>query len=366
MSSARVVLDLEALQHNLGICRDLAGDASVFGVVKANAYGHGLLTVARALRGARPGVEGLAVANLDEAIRLRQSGDEGLVLLLAGVHNAEELVAAQRHQLALVVHSAFQVDLLLQHQALAPFKLWLKVDSGMHRLGLSPAEVPVQLARLRANGVVSRPPGLLTHLASADELEGAETVEQLACFDAVPKAGFGDCSAANSAGIMAWPASHYQWVRPGIMLYGVSPFSGEIGAQRGLRPVMQFSAPVIAIRQLAWGDRIGYGGAGRCERPTRVAVVAAGYGDGYPRHASQATPVLIGGRRSPLLGRVSMDFITVDITDDPGVAVGDEAILWGGELPVEEIARGAETIAYELLTRVTSRVRVEYRGDPDG
>ena len=359
MSSARVQIDLGALQHNLGVCRQLTGKANVFGVVKANAYGHGLLRCSQALTSAANPVDGLAVARLDEAVSLRDAGTQGPILLLSGVHDGAALLEAQRQRLSLVVHSQQQVELLLQNQALAPFNLWLKVDSGMHRLGLPPEQIPKVLERLQSSRMTSRPVGLLTHLASADELASSATATQKACFDGVDWAG-GARSMANSAAVLAWPNSYYQWVRPGVMLYGVSPFAGESGVQRGLRPVMEFSAPVIAIREQDAGDRIGYGGAGQCERATKIAVLAAGYGDGYPRHARQSTPVWLGGARCPLLGRVSMDLITVDITDASGVAVGDWATLWGSALPVEEVASHADTIAYELLTRVSPRPGLSY------
>jgi len=360
--SAGVDIDLAALQHNLGACRQLVGQSTIFGVVKADAYGHGLVNTARVLRRAPAAVEGLAVASVAEAVLLRESGDEGLLLLLDGVQSGEELLLAQRHRLALVLHTTYQLELLSRHQALAPFQVWIKADTGMHRLGFDPAEISAVLARLKAEKLVSRPPGLMTHLASADELESGDTAAQLACFETISDRGISARSAANSAAILAWPGSHYQWVRPGIMLYGASPFAGETGVARGLKPVMQFSAPVISIRQLQQGDRIGYGGAGLCSQQTRLAVVAVGYGDGYPRHARQGAPVLLGGVRCPLLGRVSMDLLTIDVTAAESVVVGDEAILWGHGLPVEEVAEAAGTISYELLTRVTSRPRRLYRG----
>ncbi len=337
-----VEIDPDALRANLARVRMRAPRARVLAVVKADAYGHGLVTVARALAAA----DGFAVARVEEGVVLRRAGIGHRIVVLAGFFDRDEAEAAARYRLEPVIHDPGQLAFL--PEGVRP---WLKFDSGMHRLGLDEAGFRAALARLKA-----REPVLMTHLACADDPRRPETARQLDRFERLTRGGVLARSAANSAAILACPRSHYQWVRPGLMLYGVSPFPDRTGAELGLRPAMAFRSRLIAVRDLAAGEAVGYGGAWTASRPTRLGVVAAGYGDGYPREVRPGTPVWIGGRRVPVVGRVSMDLITVDLTDHPTAAAGDAVTLWGPPLPVEAIAAGANTIPYTLMCGITARV----------
>jgi alanine racemase len=323
----------------------------VIAVIKANAYGHGLLTAAQALAGA----DAFAVARAEEAVALREAGSAARIVLLEGFRDPEELALCARHGFEPFVHQDWQLALLEGWRGPEVFRAWLKVDSGMHRLGFAPAQARAAAARLAACRCVAQPAALATHLADAEQ-EGAQTPAQLEAFAAATAGLAGERSVANSAGLIAWPAARADWVRPGIMLYGISPFAGKTGADHGLRPVMTLETRVIALRDVAAGDRVGYGGSWSAPRASRIAVAAVGYGDGYPRAAGNGTPVAVGGRAAALAGRPSMDMLTVDVTDLPGVAVGDRVELWGREVPVERVAAAAGTIAYELTCRVGRRV----------
>jgi alanine racemase len=352
-----VRIDLDALVHNLACVRRQAPRARVMAVVKADAYGHGLVTVARTLAAH---AEALAVARLDEALRLRAGGITGPVVVLEGVFDAQGLATAALNTLDLVMHDPLQVTLLEQAQAMLSRRLrvWLKVDSGMGRLGVQSDAVELLWQRLTNCPAVEGPVGLMTHLAHAQRGVCLETRLQLDRFAQACGALPGPRNIANSAGILAWPESHADWVRPGIMLYGVSPFEGEQGTEIGLRPVMSLCSELIAVKPLQRGAPVGYGGIWRTPRDTTLGVVAAGYGDGYPRSLPVGTPVWVGGRSVPLVGRVSMDLLTVDLGPDAQETVGTEVVLWGGGgAPVEVLAGSLGTIGYELLCRVTPRVR---------
>jgi alanine racemase len=239
-----------------------------------------------------------------------------------------------------------------------PIAVWAKLDTGMHRLGLLADEFLEQFGRLKACRTVRQPIPVMTHLASADVLDDDFTETQLALFRdtiALPRP---EASVANSAGLLAWEAARMEWVRPGIALYGISPFPGRTGPEDGLTPVMTFRSRLIAIKNLPAGAAVGYGADWICPRPTRLGIAAVGYGDGYPRHAQSGTPVLVRSQRLPLVGRVSMDMIAIDLSDCPAAEVEDEIVLWGEGLPVEEIARCAGTIPYELVCGITQRVRM--------
>ncbi len=350
--AARALIDLSALRHNLARARACAPRARVVAVIKADAYGHGALAAARVLAGA----DTLAVAHLGEALALREAGIRTPVLVLQGVRGPIELAEAAARGLAVVVHHEAQLQAL--EASRAPLRVWLKVDSGMHRLGFAPGELPGIHSRLRA--VQGAAPVLMTHLACADDRADPATARQLARFDRAVDGLAGTHSIANSAGVLGHPESHRDWVRPGIMLYGVSPFVGGSGEREGLRAVMSLRAPLIAIRRLRAGDRVGYGGDYVCPEDMPVGVVAIGYGDGYPRHAPSGTPVRVAGTRAALVGRVSMDMITVDLRGVPHPCVGDEVILWGPGLAVEEVAERAGTIAYELLCNAGRHCHREY------
>jgi alanine racemase len=353
----RAVIDTAALRHNLSRVRELAPRSKVLAVIKANAYGHGIVPTAVALAGA----DGFAVARLEEGTALRAAGLRHRVLLLEGVFGAEQLRQAADHDFEIMVHDPEQLELLEAHRADRPFRAWLKIDTGMNRLGFKPGQVPAALLRLDACASVAKPLTLVTHLACADETDGARTREQIELFarlvDGIP----GERSIANSAGLINFAESHADWVRPGIMLYGVSPLPGRNAESLGLRPAMTLVSQVIALKQVGTGERVGYGGGWTAPQPTRLAIVAAGYGDGYPRNTASGTAVMVAGRRAELVGRVSMDMIAIDVTGLPPIAVGDPVALWGPGVPVEDVARAAGTIPYELVCGVSQRVHLDVR-----
>lgn len=351
----RAVIDTAALRHNLSRVREIAPRSSVLAVLKANAYGHGMQTVATALAGA----DGFAVARLPEAVALRAAGHSHRIVLLEGVQAAGQLREAADNDVELVVHQPEQIALLEGWRGTHSFRVWLKIDTGMGRLGFRPGDFAVAAKRLAGCGAVRQPVALMTHLAEAELRDNDRTRAQLECFDRVTAGVPGERSSANSAGLIGWPATRSEWVRPGLMLYGISPFSGTSGIDIGLRPVMTLESRVIAVRELAAGDRVGYGGTWTARRATRMAVVAAGYGDGYMRGTAGGTPVLVKGMPAPLAGRISMDMLTIDVTDLGQVAPGDPVVLWGSGVPVETVAASAGTIPYELVCRVGARVHYE-------
>ncbi len=347
----RMHIDEAALRHNLRRARQAAGDSRLMAVVKANGYGHGLVRVARVLA---PDVDAFGVASLDEARSLREAGIRRPLCLLEGVFAPEELAALGPLGLQAVFHQDIQLDWLDGFSGGTPFDAWIKIDTGMHRLGFPPQRLPAVLRRLRAHPAVGEI-RLMSHLACADDRSDPATAAQLAAFRACLADTGLEGSLANSAGLLGWPGARLDWVRPGLMLYGASPFAGETGAQQGLRPVMQLDSALIAVSRQPAGARIGYGGSWTCPEDMPVGVVAVGYGDGYPRHAPTGTPVLLDGAELPLIGRVSMDMICVDLRARPGARVGDPVRLWGEGLPVERVAAAAGTLAYELLCHVGPR-----------
>jgi alanine racemase len=348
-------IDLGALRHNLQRIREWAPHSRVMAVIKANAYGHGLVSVARALDSA----DAFAVARVDEGLTLRQAGILTRTVLLEGVFDRAQLEAAAVAGFELVVHSGEQVELLRAAPEGAKFTIWLKLDTGMNRLGFKGAAFEAAHAALRTLPAVRAPINLFTHLASADTPESDTTAAQLAQFSSAGSLLPGERSIANSAGMLAFADARADWVRPGLLLYGASPFLGTTGADYGLRPAMTLRSRLIAVKELAVGERVGYGGAWVAQRPTRLAVAAVGYGDGYPRSLPSGAPVLVNGQRAPLAGRVSMDMIGIDVTGLASPArPGDPVVLWGEGLPVEEIAVWAQTIPYELLCGISQRVAV--------
>ncbi|MEO5703208.1 MAG: alanine racemase [Gammaproteobacteria bacterium] len=353
--TTRALIDLHALQHNLGRVRELAPASRVMAIVKADAYGHGSVRVAYGLAS----VDSFGVARLNEAITLREAGITQPIVLLEGFLDAAELPLICQHRLSVVVHHAAQIDMLERAVLSAPVPVWIKVDSGMHRLGFTPAEVRNAWERLKCCPQVAKPLRLMTHLASADNRADDLTSKQLTCFNSTVAGLDAEHSIANSAAILGWPQTHADWVRPGLMLYGVSPFPGRTAAQDGLRPVMTLSTKLIAKHALSKGDSVGYGASWTCPHDMPIGIAAIGYGDGYPRHAVSGTPVLLNGRRVSLIGRVSMDMICLDLSTQPEAGVGDAVILWGEGLPVEEVAQHASTIPYELLCAVARRVTVD-------
>lgn len=350
----RARIDLDALQHNLRRVREAAPTSRIMAVVKANGYGHGMVRSAQALRD----VDGFAVACLEEAVTLREAGLRQPISLLEGFFDSDELEPISRYRLMPVVHAEHQVRQLESTQLSQPVAVWLKADTGMHRLGFAPEQLSAMYRRLQACANVERI-GLFSHLGYADDRRSPQTPRQCERFLEAIKDLSGERSLANSGGLLGWPETQLDWVRPGLMLYGISPFAGDTGREQGLRPVMTLESRLIAVNRYARGEAIGYSGAWVCPEDMSVGVVAAGYGDGYPRHAPAGTPVLVNDRRTQLIGRVSMDMLCVDLRDQPQARVGDPVVLWGDELPVEEIARCADTIPYELVCAVASRVPIE-------
>lgn len=356
MVSATV--DTEALRHNLRVVRQRAPRSRVMAVIKANAYGHGLVAVARALDSA----DAFAVARVDEGLALRRAGVLTRTILLEGAFDSDQLQAAAAAGFELVVHTPQQIELLRAAPRGAQFKIWLKLDTGMNRLGFKGGAFDAALAALRGLAAVHPPVNLFTHLASADTPEYPTTAQQLERFNAATASLPGERSIANSAAMLGFADAQADWVRPGLLLYGASPFAGSIGADYGLKPAMTLHSRVIAVKDLEVGERAGYGGAWIAKRPTRLAIAAVGYGDGYPRSLGSRAPVLVNGERAGLAGRVSMDMIGIDMTGAARApALGDPVILWGTGLPVEEIAVWADTIPYELLCGISQRVAVTLR-----
>lgn len=345
-------IDLTALRQNLNQVKAYAPHSKVLAVIKANGYGHGIVRAAAQFTKA----DGFGVASIDEAIVLRQKGFLHPIVILEGLFSERELALAIQHRLDIALHNDAQLEWLEHSQSSVPMNVWIKLDTGMHRLGFDPAQLTEVVQRLRK---LSMPVHLhlMSHFASADESD-AFTLQQLAVFNAAAETL--DCpkSLANSAGIQRYPQSHFDWVRPGIMLYGACATQQTVP---NLKPAMTLASQITSLKWIEAGETVGYGQTWRAKRKSLVAVVAVGYGDGYPRHAPSGTPVLIRGQQMPLAGRVSMDMITVDVTDLAGqVQLGDEVILWGAGLAVDEVAQACGTIGYELLCGVTKRVpRVE-------
>ncbi|MEO4046879.1 alanine racemase [Pseudomonas sp. CAU 1711] len=356
MRPARALIDLEALRHNYRLAREISG-AKALAVVKADAYGHGAVRCAQALEGE---ADGFAVACIEEALELRYAGIREPILLLEGFFEASELGLIDQHRLWCVVHSAWQVEAIEQARIAQPLRVWLKLDSGMHRVGLHPAEYRDAHQRLLASGKVEQIV-LMSHFARADELDCPRSAEQLALFHEARGDLQGEISLRNSPAILGWPEIPSDWVRPGIMLYGATPFEQEQVQARRLKPVMTLESKIISVRELPAGEPVGYGARFIAERPTRVGVVAMGYADGYPRHAATGTPVTVDGQRTRLIGRVSMDMLTVDLTDLPRAGLGSRVELWGREVLASEVAYGCGSIPYQLFCNI-KRVPRLYSG----
>ncbi|WP_407351694.1 alanine racemase [Luteimonas sp. R10] len=351
-------IHLDALRHNLGVIRQHAPRSRVMAVVKADGYGHGLERVARTLRDA----DAFGVAALSDVERIRALGLSQPVLLLSGFDASEDLARLRRLRADAVIHHPDQIEMLAQAESGAPIRCWLKVDTGMHRLGFAPTLVRAAHARLSGLPAVADGIVLMSHFASSDEFAdgragGAQTRAQLRVFAEATAGLSGPRSLANSAGVLGWPDAHGDWVRPGGALYGISVVPGRPGAGFGLRPAMTLSARLIAVNRIARGERIGYGASWECPEDMPVGVAAVGYGDGYPRQVPAGTPVLVNGRPARTAGRVSMDLTTLDLRGQPDARPGDPVVLWGPGLPVETVAEAAGTIGYEPVCSITRRVR---------
>jgi alanine racemase len=346
----QVRIDQSAMENNLQVARRTT-TSRLMSVIKANGYGHGLLHAAEAFAA----TDGYALLDIQDAVRLREAGFRQPILLLEGFFGEDELPVIAEHDLTCVIHSTWQLAMLDAYPGSAKLDVWLKVNSGMNRLGFAPRQVAQVMEQLRRHRAV-RDITLMTHFANADEERGV--AEPLALFNDIVAPYRIARSLANSAALLRYPETHGDWVRPGIMLYGASPFP-EVSAQNlGLKPAMTLSSRIIATQTLQPGDEVGYGALFRAEQSMRIGIVACGYADGYPRHAPTGTPILVDGQRTRTLGRVSMDMLCVDLSAMPQAYIGSTVVLWGEGMPVEEVARAAGTVSYELMCARTERVRI--------
>lgn len=345
-------IDLSALQHNLKLTRAKVGSRAIIAMIKADAYGHGLVRVAKALHEA----DAFGVAAIEEAMILREAQITQPIIVMSRFYHADQLPLCAQHHLSVVVHQPYQIEILERCPLPESISIWLKLETGMHRLGLLPEEFRDAWQRCQRLPWVQKPIGLMTHLACADDPKHPLNQEQYRLFQQLTADFPGPKSVANSAAILSHPEMSDDWVRPGLMLYGASPFPDKTADDFGLRPVMTLTSYLSAVGKIQRGDSVGYGATWKCPEDMRLGIVAMGYGDGYPRHAGNGTPVWVNGSLCPLVGRVSMDMIALDLRSAPQAKVGDLVILWGKGLPVEQIAASAETIPYELFCHVTQRV----------
>ena len=350
----KATIDLSALRHNLAVVRSLAC-TKIMAVVKADAYGHGAVPVAQTLE--QENVEAFAVACIEEAIELREGGIRAPILLLEGFYEASELALMARYNLHTVVQHTEQIA-LLERWSGPPFGAWLKIDTGMHRIGFLPSQFRAAYRRIKQCAAI-KSVTLMSHFSCANCPQDSYTPQQLSTFAKATKGLAEEISLCNSAATFRWPEAHHHWVRPGIMLYGASPFPFPFPDTGTLEPVMTLSTRLLTIRHLPAGAAIGYGATWVTERPTRVGVLPVGYADGYPLATQPNTPVLIRGRRTRILGQVSMDMVSIDLTPVPDASLDDEVILWGKELPATEVARHTNTMAYEMFCHL-KRVKKTY------
>ena len=344
MRPARALIDLQALRHNYQLAREVTG-AKALAVIKADAYGHGAVRCAQALEGE---ADGFAVACIEEALELRAAGIHAPVLLLEGFFEADELALIVEHDFWCVVHSLWQLEAIEQASVAKPLNIWLKLDSGMHRVGLHPDDYQNAYQRLLASGKVAKIV-LMSHFARADELDSAASARQVEVFEAAREGLSAQISLRNSPAVLGWPNIPSDWVRPGIMLYGATPFEQQQALAARLQPVMSLESKVICVRELPAGEPVGYGAQFIAPRPMRIGVVAMGDADGYPRQAPTGTPVLVAGQRSQLLGRVSMDMLCIDLTDVPQAGLGSPVELWGKHILASDVAAAAGTIPYQIF-----------------
>jgi len=354
MRPLQAIIDLSALKHNFLIARRISPQQKTMTVVKANAYGHGLIECAKILE--ENGADALAVSCLEEALQLRENGITKPIILLEGFFEKSEIPFLAKYQLQTVLHHSQQLAYLLENKPEKPLTVWLKFDSGMNRLGFDFKQLQMAYQKLLEYPQIASPIHFMTHLSCADELENPFTIKQLNHFYNATNAWKNEKSIANSAGLLGWTQTHADWNRPGIMLYGSSPFLEKPANDFDLKPVMILKSKLISIKTCQKGETVGYGATWKCSENRQIGIIAAGYGDGYPRHAKSGTPVYLNGQRVPLIGRVSMDMLTVDLWQCPNAQIGDEVELWGQHISIDEVARCAQTISYPLLCGVTTRV----------
>ncbi len=368
--TTQALIDLSALSHNYQKVKQLAPKSKIMAVIKSDAYGHGLLKLAQHIE---EEVDAFAVACIDEAIYLRQHHIQVPIIILEGFNHSQELHEVIKHDLTVVLHHHYQLEILKQHPCNSVINVWIKLDTGMHRLGFQANEITDIENFLKNTATKINCLGFMSHFACADTPDSVSNQQQMKVFQQMTQRlsnHSNSYSFANSAAIIQLNDSHFNWVRPGVMLYGVNPFftlgeSSSLSTEKALalKPVMTLQAKIIAIKQLKKGDSVGYGFSWQCQQDSIIGIISIGYGDGYPRHAKNGTPVLIHGQKVPLVGRVSMDMICVDLTtliQPHKVNVGDNVVLWGKGLPIETIAICSETIAYELLCGISNRVHYHY------
>ncbi len=346
-------IDLQALEHNFSVAKKQAGARHIMAMVKANAYGHGAVQVAQTLTKA----DAFGVACLSEALQLREAGITQKIVVMSGVMHPGELPIFVDNTIDIVVHNLEQIAMLAELKQPHVVSVWLKVDTGMHRLGILPEDFHTAYTALAQLECVKQPITVMTHLADADNVDTQFTQQQLQAFKELTHNMSSSKSIGNSAALLSYQNSLEQWVRPGIMLYGASPFAHKSAEECDLLPVMTLSSRVIDVKHCRRGEKVGYGCTWQCPEDVRLAVVSIGYGDGYPRHAPISSKVLVKDKACDIVGRVSMDMITVKLDNDMQVTAGDEVVLWGRGLPVELLAAQAGTISYELLSQLTSRVK---------
>ncbi len=354
MRPARALINLQALRHNYQLAQQLCADKAL-AVLKADAYGHGAVACAQALHDI---ADGFAVSSLEEALELRAAGVSLPIVLLEGFFHQDEIPQIVAHNLWCVLHSTWQLEALQQTNVAQPLTVWLKMDSGMHRVGFSPSEYRAVWQSLQASSNIAEVV-LMTHFAQADEPNSARTQEQYQTFLAATAGMQAAISVCNSPAILAWPEVCNQWSRPGIILYGSQPVEFYSANTEKFQPVMTLQSKIIAVRDLPAGEPVGYGAQFISSQPIRVGIVALGYADGYPRHAPTGTPVAVDGCITQLIGRVSMDMLAVDLTGLQQAGVGSSVELWGETVSVDEVAARAGTISYELLCNV-KRVHYKY------
>ncbi|MDM8564119.1 alanine racemase [Candidatus Halobeggiatoa sp. HSG11] len=351
------IINTSALQNNLQQVKNNAPQQKIMAVVKANAYGHGAARVANAIAN---DIDAFAVCCLEEALQLRDIYITQPIVILEGFFHPDELPIIIKQDLQIVISTATQFKQLTKATLEKPVNIWIKVETGMHRLGFNPKDAISIYQLAQQNSNIADPIRLMSHLACADDLNSDVTTQQTKIFsELVQHLKVTEASLANSAGILGWPETYFDWVRPGIMLYGASPFPNSVAEDDDLQPVMQLQSQLISVKRCYKGETVGYGATWACPQTMPIGVIAVGYADGYPRHAPIGTPVLVNGKRVPLVGRVSMDMITVDLRNQPNARVGDPVLLWGKDLPAEEIASLSGTIAYELFCNLGGRVKKE-------
>lgn len=358
MSRAAIaILSTENLLHNLAIIKQHAPGTKVIAMVKANAYGHGLRSVSLRLQ---KHVDSLGVASIEEALALREVGIKIPITLMEGVFEPDELLVASCQGFQVVFHEQEQLQWLKHSLLPLPLTAWLKIDTGMGRLGITMATAQHAYQQLATNKYIVQPIGIMSHLSCADEYDHAHNQQQIATFTTFIASLPGPKSLCNSAGVFHFKNHQYDVIRPGIALYGASPIAGKSAAELGLKPVMTLQTRLISVRIVPKGSTIGYGSRFVCPEDMPIGVIAMGYGDGYPRTAKDGTPILVNSRRCQIIGRVSMDMATIDLRECPTAVIGDPVILWGEGLPVDEVAHFTHHVSYDILTGIQSRVKFHW------